>query len=98
MKQIGLLNIETKIRIRDAIKADKRDLYLVVSVKLLKTEEKLITGCWVTPLAMLIVEQEMKYAFSIDGQDMPMEEILELAPSLKMVIDNADCKDKINIE
>lgn len=89
MQEIRLPVVETEIRIAKELKAGDRSLYTVVRVSFLKTGKGNVIGSWLTPLAMLVVEPGRQYALSLTGERMSLEEILELAPSLKAVVDKA---------
>ena len=89
MQEIKLPAIETEIRVAKEMAAGNKIIYTVVKVSILKSDEGYIMGSWINPLAMLIVEPGRQYALSITGEKMPLEMILELAPSLKSVVDKA---------
>jgi len=80
--------VETEIRVAKELKAGDRSLYTVIRVSFLKNEGKIV-GSWLTPLAVLIVEPKDQYAVSLTGERMLLEKIMELAPSLKVVVEKA---------
>lgn len=88
MQDIRLPVVETDIRVAKELKAGDRSLYTVIRVSFLKNEGKIV-GSWLTPLAVLIVEPKDQYAVSLTGERMPLEKIMELAPSLKAVVEKA---------
>ncbi len=88
MREIKLPVVETEIRIAKELKAGNRSLYTVVRISFLKAGGK-IKGSWLTPLAMLIIEPGRQYAVSLTGERMSLEDILEMAPSLKDVVEKA---------
>jgi hypothetical protein len=89
MQEIKLPAVETEIRVAKEMKAGNKTIYTVIKVSILKTEDGMVMGSWLTPLAMLIVEPGRQFALSITGEKMPLEMILELAPSLKAIVDKA---------
>jgi len=97
MREIKPPQVETEIRVAKEIKAGNRAIYTVVRVSTLKSEEGLILGSWIAPLAMLIIEPGRQYALSITGERMPLDMILELAPSLKAALEKARATYRIRI-
>ncbi len=89
MQDIKLPVVETEFRVAKEMIAGNKTIYTVIKVSILKAEDGKIMGSWLTPLAMLIIEPGRQYALSITGEKMPLEMILELAPSLKAVVDKA---------
>lgn len=81
--------VETEIRVGKELKAGDRSLYPLVRVSIIKTVEGRVLGSWLTPLAMLVIESRAQYAVSITGEEMAVERIIELAPSLKTVVEKA---------
>ena len=59
----------------------------MIKVSILKTEQGKILGSWLTPVALLVVELGGHYAISLEGKKMTTSQIIELAPSLKNVIE-----------
>jgi len=88
MQNIKLPVVETEIRVAKELKAGDRSLYTVIRASFLKDQGKIV-GSWLTPLAVLIIEPGRQYAVSLTGERMPLEEIMELAPSLKAVVEKA---------
>jgi len=86
MQDIRLPVVETEIRVAKELKIGDRSLYTVIRVSVLKDRGKMV-GSWLTPLAMLVVEPGNQYAVSLTGERMPLQEIMELAPSLKAVVE-----------
>jgi len=89
MQDIKLPVVETEFRVAKEMIAGNKTIYTVIKVSILKAEDGKIMGSWLTPLAMLFIEPGRQYALSITGEKMPLEMILELAPSLKAVVDKA---------
>ena len=79
--------METEIIVGKKMEAGNRSLYPVIKVSILKTEQGRILGSWLTPLALLVFEPGGHYAISLEGKKMTTEQIIELAPSLKKVIE-----------
>jgi hypothetical protein len=97
MQEIKLPVVETEFRVAKKILAGNKTIYTVVKVSILKGEDDKIMGSWLTPLAMLIIEPGRQYALSISGEKMPLEMVLELAPSLKAVVDKARGIHKVKV-
>jgi len=89
MPELKLPKVETEIHISEEMKAGVRTIFTVIRISNLTTDDGMIQGSWLVPLAFLIIEPEEQYAISITGEQMSIEAILELAPSLKEVIENA---------
>lgn len=89
MKEIRPPGVETEIKAGDRIEIEGRSIYPVIKVSALKTQEGTVFGCWITPLAMLVIEQKEQYAISFTGKEMTADQIGELVPSLRKVIDKA---------
>lgn len=89
MKEIRLPKVETEIRAGERIKIETRSIYPVIKVSVLKTSEGTVFGSWITPLAMLVIEQKEQYVISITGEEMTADQIGKLVPSLRIVIDKA---------
>lgn len=73
--------IENGISIGDAIEINQRVIYPVARTSVLKICGK-ISGCWIAPLALLITEPDNSYAISLTEEDIPLDQILALAPRL----------------
>ncbi len=89
MKDIRPPKVETEIKVGERIEIEGRSIYPVVKVAVLKTPEGAVFGSWITPLAMLVIEQKEQYALSFTGEEMTADQIGELVPSLRQVIDKA---------
>jgi hypothetical protein len=87
LKDIRLPIVKTEIVVGKKMTAWNRSLYPVIKVSILKTEQGRILGSWFTPVALLVVEPGGHYAISLEGEKMTSEQIIELAPSLKNVIE-----------
>ena len=98
MTKTWLPEIETMIRVEKELKAGKRTLYTVVRISIIKTECGGISGIWLTPLAVLIVEDDLQYAISFTEEKLSIGKILELAPSLNDLLETASKGRKIKID
>jgi uncharacterized spore protein YtfJ len=98
MPKTWLPEVETKIRVNKELMADERTLYHVVRISIIKTEYGGISGIWLTPLALLIVEADEEYVISLCQEKMSVEKILELVPSLKDRLEMARKGAKIQID
>ncbi len=90
---IELPKVETEIKIAGMAKAGDRVIYAVAKVSILKIEKVHIAGCWIIPLALLVIEPGEQYAVSIAGEEIDLPEIMKLVPSPKGVeeIDLGGC-------
>jgi hypothetical protein len=79
--------VRTEIVVGKEMVAGNRTLHPVIKASIMVTEEGRILGSWIVPLALLIVEPGSYYGISFEGNEMTAKEIIELAPSLKDVID-----------
>ena len=86
------------IRVEKELKAGNRTLYTVVRISIIKTEYGGILGIWVTPLATLIVEDDMQYSISFTEEKLSVKKILELAPSLRDRLEKARKGGRIQID
>lgn len=66
-----------------------RTIWPVIRITILWASENRVQAIHITPLAALIVEQEDQYALSLDGRPMTIEAILDLAPSLGDILEQA---------
>jgi uncharacterized spore protein YtfJ len=98
MHKIKFPTIEIKILVGEEIKAGERTIFTVIKIVILKANDGRIIGSWITPLAMLIVEHGKQYAISIKGERMTIDAIMDLAPSLKNLVENICINRKIKIE
>lgn len=71
------------------IKAGDRAIWPVMRVSILRFSEDKVLALQITPLALLIIEPVGEYAVSFDGEPMTVEDILELAASLRDVLEKA---------
>ena len=98
MPELKLPKVKTEIQVSKEIEAGARTIFTVIRISILATEEGNILGSWLMPQAFLIIEPGEQYAVSISGEQMSMEKILELAPSLKEVIEKARGIHRIKVD
>lgn len=98
MPELKLPKVVTEIRVCKEITAGIRTIFTVVRTSILETEDGKILGSWIMPLAMLIIEPKSQYAISISGEKMSIETILEMAPSLKEVVEKARGIHRIKVD
>ncbi len=89
MPELKLPKVVTEIRVCKEITAGARTIFIVVRISLLESDDGKIRGSWIMPHAMLIVEPGRQYAIDINGEQMSIETILEVAPSLKEIVEKA---------
>lgn len=75
-------DIKTHIQAGAGIRAGQRVLYPINKISFIAARGRLL-GFRISPIALLIIEPGMKYAFSLNGKQMALDEIYRLTPSLK---------------
>jgi len=98
MPELKLPKVKTEILVCKEIEAGVRTIFTLVKISILATEEGNILGSWLKPQAFLIIEPGEQYAVSISGEQMSIEKILELAPSLKDVVEKARGIHRIKVD
>lgn len=73
------------ISVGDPIKLYQRDIYPVARISSLKGHRSAL-GCLVLPLALLIAEPTQSYVVSLTGEEMTLDQLLAIAPSLKYAL------------
>jgi hypothetical protein len=79
---------EARIAVGGALKAGERLLYPILKVEVLHSRDDLL-GLWVIPLAVLVVEQEIDFLISLHREEAGPDELEEIAPSLKAIVEEA---------
>ena len=98
MPEIKLPKVKTEIQVSKEIEAGARTIFTVIRISILATDDGNILGSWLMPQAFLIIEPGEQYAVSISGEQMSMEKILEMAPSLKEVVEKARGIHRIKVD
>ena len=98
MPELKLPKVKTEIQVSKEIEAGARTIFTVIRISILATDDGNILGSWLKPQAFLIIEPGEQYAVSISGEQMSIEKILELAPSLKEVIEKARGIHRIKVD
>jgi len=98
MPEPKLPKVKTEILVCKEIEAGARTIFTLIRISILATEDGNILGSWLMPQAFLIIEPGEQYAVSISGERMSIEKILELAPSLKEVVEKARGIHKIKVD
>jgi len=98
MPKPKLPGVVTEIRVCKEITAGIRTIFTVIGISTLETDDGKILGSWIMPRAMLIIEPGSQYAISIGGEQMSIETILEMAPSLKEVVEKARGIHRIKVD
>ena len=80
---------EEQVRVGKETVVGNRTIWPVIRITILWASENRVQAIHITPLAALIVEQEDQYALSLDGRPMTIEAILDLAPSLGDILEQA---------
>jgi hypothetical protein len=79
---------ETRISIGNAIEIYQRAIYPVAKTSILKRCGDLL-GCWITPLAVLIIDPDNAYAISLTEEEITLDQLLAMAPSLNEIVGRA---------
>jgi uncharacterized spore protein YtfJ len=74
------------ISVGDPIEMGQRDIYPVARVSALKGCG-CILGCMISPEALLIVEPAQAYAVSLTSDEITLDQILAMAPSLREIVE-----------
>lgn len=74
------------ISVRDPIVIDQRDIYPVARISASKGCG-CILGCSISPEALLVVEPPLAYAVSLTGEEIALDQLLAMAPSLKEIVE-----------
>jgi hypothetical protein len=98
MPELKLPKVKTEIRVCKEIEAGVRTIFTVIMISILATDDGNLMGSWLMPLAFLIIEPGEQYAVSMSGERMRIEKILELAPSLKEVVEKARGIHRIKVD
>lgn len=98
MPELELPRVKTEILVCKEIEAGVRTIFTLIRISILATDDGNILGSWLMPQAFLIIEPGEQYAVSISGEQMSIEKILEMAPSLKEVIEKARGIHRIKVD
>jgi len=74
------------ISVEDPIEIDQRDIYPVAKISVSKGCG-CILGCSVSPEALLIVEPARAYAVSLTGEEITLDQLLAMVPSLREIVE-----------
>ena len=80
--------IETRISIGDAIEIYQRVVYPVARTSIIRKCGDLL-GCWIAPVAVLITELDNAYAVSLTKEEITLDQLLAMAPSLNEIVGRA---------
>ena len=89
MEKISLPEMDMQVLVGKEIKAAGRTFWPVTRISVIRGCENKVQAIQITPLAMLIVELAGSFVVSFAGEPMTIEAILELAPSLRVVLEKA---------
>ncbi|MCX6676900.1 MAG: hypothetical protein NTU95_03005 [Methanothrix sp.] len=98
LEDIRLPEMDTRVLVGKEMIAGDRTIWPVMRISILKTCEDRILAIRITPLAMLVIEPTMEYAISFDGEPMTVEAVIELAASLRDVLEKARGSARIRID
>ena len=74
------------ISVEDPIEIDQRDIYPVAKISVSRGCG-CILGCSISPEALLIVEPARVYAVSLTGEEITLDQLLTMAPSLRKIVE-----------
>ena len=74
------------ITVKDPIEIDQRDIYPVAKISVSKGC-RCILGCSLSPEALLIVEPARAYAVSLTGEEITLDQLLAMVPSLGKIVE-----------
>jgi uncharacterized spore protein YtfJ len=83
------MNMDIQVLVGKEIKVCGRSIWPVTRIAIHGGCEDKVQSVHIKPLAMLIVDPAGSYAVSFAGEPMTIEAILELAPSLRDVLEKA---------
>jgi hypothetical protein len=78
MKTPSGSEIKTWISIGDAIEIYSRVIYPVARISALRSCEDLL-ACWISPVAILIIEPDNAYAISLNDEKITLDQLLAMA-------------------
>jgi hypothetical protein len=85
----GFFEMDEQVQVGKKIIAGDRTIWPVEILSIWRTSGDRVWAIRITPLAMLITEPGEQYALSFGGEPMTVETILEIAPSLAEVLEEA---------
>ncbi len=74
--------MQTHILAGAEIRAGSRVLYPIIQILVIAAGERLL-GFRLSPIALLIAEPGKRYAISMEGKQLALDEVYKLAPSLR---------------
>ena len=74
--------MQTHILAGAEIRAGSRVLYPIIKILVIAAGDRLL-GFRLSPIALLISEPGMRYAISMEGKQLALDEVYKLAPSLR---------------
>ncbi len=89
MKGIMPPRIDIEISVGEPMKIEDRHIYPVARISKVKTAEGGVVGSWMIPLAMLVIESNEVYAISLTDNEISVNQLAKIAPSLKKAINEA---------
>jgi hypothetical protein len=72
--------------VREPIEIEHRDIYPIAKISALEVCGCLM-GCSISPEALLIVETGRAYAVSLTGEEITLDQLLAMAPSLGEIVE-----------
>jgi len=78
--------VESRITVGKALRIGNKTLHFLARVSIMRAENDKILGGWADPLAMVVSERNKEYVFSFTGQDFTIDQLMEMAPSLRDVL------------
>jgi hypothetical protein len=78
--------IENGISIGNAVEIYDKVIYPVARISVLRSCGNLLC-CWIAPIALLITEPNNFYAISLTNDEITLDQLLVMAPSLNEIVD-----------
>jgi len=87
--------IGARIEAGEPLVAGGRTIYPVANVSVFGLGNKVLGG-WLSPLALVVIESKEAYLITF-SRNLTMDEVLELAPSLRPMVDKARGTHRITV-
>lgn len=90
--------VETSINIGEPKRIGKRTLHFLGKISIITTGDGDIIGGWANPIALVVIEGDIEYVLSFTGKDLTINQLMEMVPSLRDVLNKEDGIYKIKVE
>jgi hypothetical protein len=76
------------IKIGELLKLGNRTIHLIIRLSVLDTENSFL-GAWAYPIALLVIEPGKEYAVSFSEEKITLAQLMDIAPSMRDILDKA---------